>query len=118
MLRYLSGQPWPTSLVPVRVDKPLRWVTPNRIASAGPRHRFLVQTAEFLTLPLLLACQDGEVLHRARAMRTLVPNRTYRLSADWIAAVNLAGGPIRITIHNHDHTASHRQATKGWDACD
>lgn len=118
VLRYLSGQPWPTSLVPVHVDKPLRWVTPNRIAPNGPRHPFLVRTSEFLTRPLLLARQDGEVLHRAHLARSLVPNRTYRLSADWIAAVNPTGGPVRITIHDHDHTASHQQATKGWDACD
>jgi hypothetical protein len=41
-------------------------------------------------------------------MRTLVPNRTYRLGADWIAVVNPAGGPVHITVHDRDHTASHQ----------
>lgn len=117
VLRYLTGQPWPVSLVPVHVDQPLRWVSPNRIASDGPRHRFLVRTSEFLTRPLLLACQDGHVLQRVRMMRTLVPNRTCRLSADWIGTVNPAGGPVRITVKDHDHTAGDsRQRAKGWGA--
>lgn len=84
--------------VPVRVEPPLRWISPNAIASAAspPRDRFVLRSQEFRGPARLEVRQDGRLLARSRLLR-LVPGRPVHLDADWQARVDLAGGPVRVT---------------------
>ena len=84
--------------VPVRVEPPLRWISPNAIASAAspPRDRFVLRSGEFRGRVRLEVRQDGRLLARSRPVR-LVPGRPVHLDAGWQARVDPAGGPVRVT---------------------
>jgi thioredoxin reductase len=86
--------------VPVRVEPPLRWISPNAIASAvslvpPPLGRFVLRSQEFRRLARLEVRQDGRLLARSRLIR-LVPGRPVPLRAAWLARVDPAGGPVRV----------------------
>lgn len=101
VLRHLAGRPWTPGALPVRVEAPLLWVSPNRIAPDGPRPprgRFTLRTTRFLTRPVLTVAQDGRTLHRGRLPRTVAPGRPFHVPADWIARADAHGGPVRITV--------------------
>lgn len=87
--------------VPVRVEPPLRWISPNAIASAAslvrpPLGRFVLRSQEFRRLARLEVRQDGRLLARSRLTR-LVPGRPVHLRAAWLARVDPAGGPVRVS---------------------
>jgi thioredoxin reductase len=86
--------------VPIRVEPPLRWISPNAIASAAslvppPLGRFVLRSQEFRRLARLEVRQDGRLLARSRVTR-LVPERPVHLRAAWLARVDPAGGPVRV----------------------
>jgi hypothetical protein len=86
--------------VPVRVEPPLRWISPNAIASDAslvppPLGRFVLRSQEFRRLGRLEVRQDGRLLARSRVTR-LVPERPVHLRAAWLARVDPAGGPVRV----------------------
>jgi hypothetical protein len=86
--------------VPVRVEPPLRWISPNAIASAvslvpPPLGRFVLRSQDFRRLARLEVRQDGRLLARSRLIR-LVPGRPVPLRAAWLARVDPAGGPVRV----------------------
>jgi len=86
--------------VPVLVAPPLRWISPNAIAAAAfgtapPLGRFVLRSGEFRWPAWLEVWQDGRLLHRSRPVR-LVPGRPVHLGAGWLAAVDRAGGPVRV----------------------
>ena len=90
-----------TAPVPVRVEPPLRWISPNAIAVAGgsaappPLGRFVLRSTEFRRLARLEVRQDGRVLGRSGPMR-LIPGRPVHLGANWLARVDPAGGPVHV----------------------
>ncbi len=88
--------------VPVLVEPPLRWISPNRIspdmagpAAAPPLGRFVLRSAEFRRGVRLEARQDGRFLTRSRPVR-LIPERPVHLGAGWLDQVDPAGGPVRV----------------------
>ena len=94
--------------VPVRVEPPLQWISPNAIASAAspPRDRYVLRSQEFRGRVRLEVRQDGRLLARSRLVR-LVPGRPVHLGAAWQAGVDPAGGPVRVT------TGSRRDGPEG-----
>ena len=84
---------------PVLVEPPLAWISPNAITpgrAAPPLGRFALRSGEFRRGVRLEARQDGRLLARSRQIR-LVPGRPAHLGADWLARVDPAGGPVRVT---------------------
>jgi hypothetical protein len=84
---------------PVLVEPPLAWISPNAITpgrAAPPLGRFVLRSGEFRRGVRLEARQDGRLLARSRQIR-LVPGRPAHLGADWLAQVDPAGGPVRVT---------------------
>jgi len=83
--------------LPVLVEPPLRWISPNAITSpaAPPLGRFVLRSGEFRWPARLEVRQDGRLLHRSRPVR-LVPGRPVHLGAGWLARVDPAGGPVRV----------------------
>ena len=94
---------WPdTGRVPVRVEPPLRWISPNAIGSASvppPLGRFVLRSEEFRGPTQLEVRQDGRLLARSRLFR-LVPGRPVHLGAAWQARVDPAGGPVRVVTRS------------------
>ena len=84
--------------LPVLVEPPLRWISPNAIgASAGPPPlgRFVLRSADFRRGARLEVRQDGRLLARSRPAR-LIPARPVHLGAGWLPRVDPAGGPVRV----------------------
>jgi hypothetical protein len=83
--------------VPVLVEPPLRWISPNAIGSAAPPPlgRFVLRSADFRRGARLEVRQDGRLLARTRPGR-LIPERPVHLGAGWLARVDPAGGPVRV----------------------
>jgi len=96
---YLAGpQAGRTVRVPVEVEAPLLWISPNAVAAGipPPRGRFTLRAAGFCPRARIEARQDGPLLGRSRQQR-LIPGRPVHLAASWLSAVDQAGGPVRVT---------------------
>ena len=87
----------PGARLPVLVEPPLRWISPNAIASAAPPPlgRFVLRSAVFRRGVRLEVRQDGRLLARSRPAR-LIPERPVHLGAAWVDRVDPAGGPVRV----------------------
>ncbi|MGW2014799.1 NAD(P)/FAD-dependent oxidoreductase [Streptomyces sp. NPDC001927] len=102
VLRYLTGEPWPVTAVPVRVEGPVRWVAPNRIslppADGSAARPVLLRVAEPLSWPVVEVGQDDRVLHRVRLLGTAWPHRSVRVASGWAREVDPAGGPVTVRV--------------------
>ena len=87
--------------VPVRVEPPLRWISPNAIGAVAPppRDRFVLRSQAFRRRVRLEVRQDDRLLARSRVLR-LVPGRPAYLGAAWHARVDPAGGPVRVLTYS------------------
>ena len=95
--RYLAGEGWP-SPVPVQVEPPLRWISPNAIspgASGVPHGTFLLRAERFAG-PGTLEVRQGERRLREVRIGRLVPNRSLRLADDWIRTTDPDAGPVLV----------------------
>jgi thioredoxin reductase len=105
----LRGEPGAGSAapdrVPVLVEPPLRWISPNVAGSAAapPLGRFVLRSAAFRRGVRLEARQAGRLLTRSRPVR-LIPERPVHLGAGWLDQVDPAGGPVRVLTSHHGCT--------------
>ncbi|WP_251096952.1 FAD-dependent oxidoreductase [Streptomyces sp. Caat 7-52] len=98
VLDFLAGTPWPDRGVPLTVEAPLRWITPNRLDPAARPARYVLRTTTPLTRPVLHVHQDGRLLHRERPTPgTVLPHRPLTLTTRWHDRADPDGGPVRIT---------------------
>jgi thioredoxin reductase len=102
----LSGAGPRGAWLPIGVEPPLCWISPNAIViregSAGvtaspPLGRFVLRSQEFRRLARLEVRQDGRRLARSRPGR-LIPERPAHLGTAWLAQVDPAGGPVSVVI--------------------
>jgi thioredoxin reductase len=91
--------------VPVTVEPPLAWISPNAIrfaapadaaSSPPPRGRFLLRSQVFRRRAVLEARQGDQVLARERAR--LIPGRPVHLDAAWLARVRPCDGPVLVAL--------------------
>ena len=100
---YLCGRRGPVgSRVPVEVEPPLLWISPNAVAAATPPPlgRFTLRAAGFGPPGRLEVRQDGRLLVRSRLQR-LIPGRSIHLPDSWLGGVDPAGGPICVARASH-----------------
>jgi thioredoxin reductase len=103
------GTPRPTSAtgqpVPITVDPPLAWISPNAIRFfpppgetpiPPPRGRFLLRSQVFRRRAVLEVCQGNRVLARKRAR--LIPGRPVHLDAGWLTRVRPSDGPVLVAL--------------------
>ena len=100
---FLRGELDGGFAVPVLVEPPLRWISPNvtGAAAAPPLGRFVLRSGEFRRGARLEARQDGRLLTRSRPVR-LIPERPVHLGAGWLDQVDPAGGPVRVLTSHRD----------------
>jgi thioredoxin reductase len=94
--RYLEGDAWPASRVPIRCEPPLGWIVPNAISARNgqpPRGRFLLRATERLRRPRVQLIQEGRRLWSGR-LRRVGPGRSTGMLADWTSEVDARGGPV------------------------
>jgi hypothetical protein len=99
---FLRGELGDGFAVPVLVEPPLRWISPNVVAAGRvppPLGRFTLRAAEFRRLARLETRQDGRLLARSRPLR-LIPGRPVHLRASWLARVDPGGGPVRVGVEH------------------
>ncbi len=100
IVRFLAdGAGWGGPVVPVRVTRPLAWISPNALGlheAAPVDHRFVMRVAEFLRDETVEVRQGERILHRER-FREMVPNRSIRLRGGWTRAVVADGGPLVVS---------------------
>jgi hypothetical protein len=105
----LAGAPRPASApgqpVPIAVDPPLAWISPNAIRFFSPpgdtpipppRGRFLLRSQVFRRRAVLEVRQGNRVLARKRTR--LIPGRPVRLDAGWLATVRPSDGPVLVAL--------------------
>ena len=96
----VRGAHWPERGVALECEPPLDWIAPNVVtpgAGPPPRGRFALRSREFARRPRVEIAQDGRLLW-SRHVARLVPGRSARLPRDWTAAVDPAGGPVRVRL--------------------
>jgi thioredoxin reductase len=94
---YLGGRRGAASRVPVEIESPLLWISPNAVAvgTPPPLGRFTLRAAGFCPPGRLEVRQDGRLLARSRPRR-LIPGRSVHLPGGWLRGVDPAGGPARV----------------------
>jgi len=105
--RYLNGESWPASRVPVKCAPPLGWISPNALSVLSepglvpPRGRFLLRATARIATPRVEVTQDGRSLWTGR-VRRLGPGQSARVPARWVSAVDPAGGQVTARILARD----------------
>lgn len=101
VLRYVRGQDTRRNGVELRVDGPLKWVSPSfiRPADRGPaRGRLLIWSNELVLWPQVVARQAGQVIARKRLPWPAAPGRVFRVPATILNSVDPDRGPVTISI--------------------
>jgi hypothetical protein len=95
----------PAPLVPITVDPPLAWISPNAIRFfsppgdtpiSPPRGRFLLRSQVFRRRAVLEVRQGDRVL--ARNTARLIPGRPVHLDAGWLARTRPSDGPVLVAL--------------------
>lgn len=99
VVRFLAGEAWPASSIPIECEPPLAWIAPNTVTpSAAQSHpAFRLRAQEILGTRELEVAQDGRALWRGR-VRRLLPGRSTRLPATWTSEVDTDGGKIAVRV--------------------
>jgi thioredoxin reductase len=107
VLDHPRGAPWPPAAVPVSCEPPLHWIVPNRIVPGESARSFLLRARELLHDVRLEVVQDGRVLARRRLPRVM-PGRSARLGAGWVAEVDPAGPAVHVRVGSARHRTQRR----------
>ena len=107
VLEHLRGAASPSAAasrraaVTLRVDAPLRWVSPSRIepgSLALPRGRLLLWTDEFVRRPRVIVRQDGRQLGRYAVPWPAAPGRVFRLPQRVLTGIRAGGGEVTLAL--------------------
>jgi thioredoxin reductase len=98
---YLSDGHWPPGRLPVICEPPLGWIAPNVLTGPGSpspaRGHFALRASAHLRAPRVEVVQDERVLWSGRLPRVM-PGRSARLPAGWIAAAGAGGAPVTVRL--------------------
>lgn len=97
---FLEQDTWPEYALPLQVEAPITWVSPNAVAlpKDGPRlGSFLFRVNEFCQGVQVQVRQGDRMIH-TQMFRRLSPNRSAHLSSDWLAAIRPEGETLRLVV--------------------
>ncbi len=99
--RYLLAAAPPYNTVNVRVQAPLRWISPSLAGGPNdtpPRGRYLLWTDELIRLPRISIHQGGVVLASRVLPWPASPGRVFRIPSSMLGAIDTANGDVTITV--------------------
>jgi len=97
---FLERPTWPEQRLPIEVEAPLTWVSPNSVAApdAPTQLKHLsFRVNQFIEDAAIEVRQGGKTLH-TQAFRHLLPNETMHLAGGWLNKVELNGNPPRLML--------------------
>lgn len=92
---WLEGAPWPTGVAPVRLEPPLLWCAPDRIAP-GDALPLRLQTAQAINRPRFVVSQDGREIWSGH-LPLIRPTRPFTLPSHATARI-VGGAPVVISV--------------------
>jgi thioredoxin reductase len=97
--QYLRDAAWPQRGVPIEVEAPLAWISPNRISAAptASKNAFVFQVGESCR-NVQLSVYQGSCLLARQSFGRLIPNCSYPLKAHWLSAVDREGEALRLVL--------------------
>lgn len=98
---HLSGVRGLAECLRLRVDAPLRWISPGVIRPGDgppPRHRLLTWTDTLVRVPRVVASQDGRVVGRRTLPWPASPGRVFRLPSSILDGVDPRGGEVTVSL--------------------
>ncbi|MFO8076150.1 MAG: FAD-dependent oxidoreductase [Egibacteraceae bacterium] len=99
--RWLEAPAPPPRGVALTAEAPLAWVAPMVLRPGDrppPRRRLLAWSTEARPVAHVRLLQDGREITRRRLPWAVSPGRVLRLPATLLDAVDLSGGPVRLTL--------------------
>lgn len=98
---WLATGSWPTRAVPISVESPLLWVSPQRITDhqAPARKRLVLRASAFSRAPQLLVSQGDKELWHGR-VPWLLPDRPVYVPTRWLADVDLSHQAAPVVIRS------------------
>lgn len=97
---FLKNDRWPVTTLAIQIQSPIAWVFPNTISLSNdqaPVHKITFRASEFRQNVQIAVQQGDKVLH-LQAIRQLTPNETQQLAANWLSAVDPAGGALQVSV--------------------
>jgi thioredoxin reductase len=90
--RWLDGETWPATVVPIATTEPLQWISPSGVTvgrrDPPPRSRFLLRVIAELPRAARIVVRQGErELWRGAPHGDPRPNRSCWIPATWVAGV-------------------------------
>lgn len=101
IVEHLRGAAWPVALVPIKVNDPLRWISPSRWepgAATPARGRLVAWVDRYVGRPLVTVMQQGRQLARRRLVWPAAPGRAFRIPAALLRDVSASGGEVTIAL--------------------
>ena len=98
---WLRGAHADPDAIRIRVEPPLRWVSPGLVRRgdpAPPRSRLVLWTDELIRLPHLTVQQDAHEVASIRLPWPASPGRAFRVPSRVLADVDHAGGDVTIGL--------------------
>jgi thioredoxin reductase len=98
---YLGGAAWPGDGARLRVEPPLRWVSPTmyRPGDGEPaRNRLVCWIDEFITAPVVTVRQGGKQISRTRLAWSAAPGRAFRIPSKVLHGVDARAGDVTIAV--------------------
>jgi thioredoxin reductase len=98
---YLCGARGLADGVRLRVDAPLRWISPGVVRPGDgppPRHRLLAWTDTLVRVPRVIARQDGRIVGRRTLPWPASPGRVFRLPSSILNDVDPHGGEVTVSL--------------------
>lgn len=102
IIEYLDGTQWPGDGVQLRVEPPLRWISPSvyRPGEADPaRNRLVCWIDEFITAPVVTVRQGSRQISRTRLAWSAAPGRAFRIPSKVLHGVDPRAGDITISVN-------------------
>ena len=98
--RHLTGLPDAAGHLRIRVEAPLRWITPQLLTHGVPpaRGRYLAWTDELMRVPRVQISQDGRIIRSRVLPWPASPGRMFRIPAALFSGVNPAGGEVTVSV--------------------
>lgn len=101
VLEYLGGTRAADTAVALRVERPLRWVSPSVYRPADPapaRNRLVAWADDAIRFPTVVVQQGSRVIAEKRLAWPLAPGRAFRIPADVLKHVDSSNGNVTISI--------------------